>query len=252
MAKQWKSEKEISDAINAIQHRISVLRAESVAADILAGLVNVAVLESGFKSTVRETFGADSSEFEEFGALQMHQGPLRIGMSHSEISLARMRGLNHMVDVCVELIDRLQQKLQTLRHKSEANNLPPLAADEMHPAISRATQLLTLNGHYWEAVFAASKALVLHVKTRSGRQDLDGVPLMRLVFSKNKPILKFNDQRTQSDLDEQEGMMHLFEGAVMAIRNPGGHAFPTGTELRAIQYIHFLSLLAFMADDATV
>ena len=27
--------------------------------------------------------------------------------------------------------------------------------------------------------------------------------------------------------------MRLFEGAVLAIRNPGGHAFPEGTEQRA-------------------
>jgi prevent-host-death family protein len=34
------------------------------------------------------------------------------------------------------------------------------------------------------------------------------------------------DQLDKTDLDEQEGMMHLFEGAVLAIRNPGGHSFP--------------------------
>ena len=31
--------------------------------------------------------------------------------------------------------------------------------------------------------------------------------------------------------------MHLFEGAVLAVRNPGGHAFPEGPEQRAIEYI---------------
>jgi hypothetical protein len=39
------------------------------------------------------------------------------------------------------------------------------------------------------------------------------------VFSKNNPVLAFNDLANRTDLDEQEGMMHLFEGTVLAIRN---------------------------------
>jgi len=54
----------------------------------------------------------------------------------------------------------------------------------------------------------------------------------------------------QTDLDEQEGMMHLFEGAVLSIRNPGGHSFPKGTEERALEYISLLSLLAYRVQEA--
>ena len=63
-------------------------------------------------------------------------------------------------------------------------------------------------------------------------------------------VLAFNDLADQTDQDEQEGMMHLFEGAVQAIRNPGGHDFPEGPEQRAIEYISFLSLLAYRLQDA--
>ncbi len=38
----------------------------------------------------------------------------------------------------------------------------------------------------------------------------------------------FSELGDATELDEQEGMMHLFEGAVLAIRNPGGHGFPGG------------------------
>ena len=109
---------------------------------------------------------------------------------------------------------------------------------------------LFLDGYHWEAVFAASRALVNYVKERSGKHDLDGAPLVRAVFSKNNPILAFNELATQTDLDEQEGMMHLFEGAVLGIRNPGGHAFPEGTEQRAIEYLSLLSLLAYRVQEA--
>ncbi len=74
---------------------------------------------------------------------------------------------------------------------------------------------------------------------------------MREVFSRNNPVLVFNDLVDQTDRDEQEGMMHLFEGAVMAIRNPGGHSFPEGSEQRAMEYICFLSLLAYRVQEAT-
>ena len=73
---------------------------------------------------------------------------------------------------------------------------------------------------------------------------------MRAVFSKQSPLLAFNDLSDQTDLDEQEGMMHLFEGAVLGIRNPGGHSFPEGPAQRAIEYIQLLSLLAYRTQEA--
>jgi len=60
---------------------------------------------------------------------------------------------------------------------------------------------------------------------------------MTTVFSKNSPILAFNDLKDKTDEDEQLGMMHLFEGAVLGIRNPGGNSFPEGPEQRAVEYI---------------
>jgi uncharacterized protein (TIGR02391 family) len=91
---------------------------------------------------------------------------------------------------------------------------------------------------------------VNYVKERSGLHDLDGAALMRTAFSKANPVLAFNDLSDQTDLDEQEGMMHLFEGAVLGIRNPGGHTFPEGSEQRAMEYISLLSLLAYRVQEA--
>ena len=246
---QWKTEEELSEGIRKLMYRMDALGAPSPESDIRKNAVSVSVQESAFRNTIREVFGADSPEFEEFGNLQMLRGPLRVGMSPGEVALAKLRGRDYMVQVLSELIQRLQQKITELRRRVEAGSLPPPSGD-LHPAIAAAAKDLVATGHSWEAVFAAGKALVLHVKQRSGRTDLDGVPLMRTVFSKNNPILKFNELATASDLDEQEGMMHLYEGAVMALRNPGGHGFPTGPDVRAMQYIQLLSLLATRADEA--
>jgi len=231
--------------------RIESLQADSVTQDIQSNAVNVAVQESAFRNTIREVFGEDSTEFQEFGTAQMLRGPLRVGMSESEKVQSKLRGREYMVQVCAELIGRLQQRILELRRKIEAGALVQSSNPKLHPVIAKASQDLVANGHLWEAVFAAGKALVLHVKDRSGRHDIDGVALMRTVFSKKDPVLKFNALATTTDLDEQEGMMHLFEGAVMAIRNPGGHGFPAGSEALAVQYIHLLSLLASRADEAS-
>lgn len=129
----------------------------------------------------------------------------------------------------------------------------PLSFDilRLHPKIAKAATELFEHGHPWEAVFAASKALVNLVKDKSGKTDLDGAPLMRSVFSRNKPILAFNKLTNQTEQDEQEGMMHLFEGVVLGIRNPGGHSFPEGSEQRALEYLLLISLLAYRTDEAT-
>lgn len=107
-----------------------------------------------------------------------------------------------------------------------------------------------LDHYYFEAVFAAAKALVNFVKEKSGKHDLDGAALMRTVFSRKDPILLVNDLASQTDEDEQEGLMHVFEGAVLALRNPGGHAFPQGTAQRALEYIQLLSLLAYQVEES--
>jgi len=70
------------------------------------------------------------------------------------------------------------------------------------------------------------------------------------VFSANDPILAFNAVADATDKDEQQGMMHLFMGAVLALRNPRAHSvFDDSPEL-AVDAIAFLSMLAKRLDTA--
>ena len=73
----------------------------------------------------------------------------------------------------------------------------------LHPRIADVCVELYRDGHYPESIFSASKALINFVKERS-RRDEDGADLMRRVFSRNEPVLAFNDLSDQSDKDEQE------------------------------------------------
>jgi uncharacterized protein (TIGR02391 family) len=88
------------------------------------------------------------------------------------------------------------------------------------------------------------------VKEKSRRHDLDGSVLMSTVFSKNNPVLAFNDLKEQTDRDEQEGMMHLFMGAVLALRNTRAHALTDDTSEAALECVVFLSMLARRVDRA--
>ena len=119
----------------------------------------------------------------------------------------------------------------------------------LHPRIAAVCLNLYRDGHYPNAVYDASKALNNLVKERSGRHDMDGASLMRTVFSRNSPVLAFSELVDQSDLDEQEGMMHLYEGVALGIRNPRGHEFPEDTPERAFEYICLISLLANRLDE---
>lgn len=120
----------------------------------------------------------------------------------------------------------------------------------LHPRIAEVSLGLYADGHYDDAVLDASKALINLVKEKSRRDDIDGVGLMTEVFSKDNPILAFNELSSRSDKDEQQGMMHLFQGAVLAIRNPRGHEFPGDSPERAMEYISFISMLAKFVSES--
>ena len=175
-----------------------------------------------------------------------------MNMAQHEVLQATERGRRQVIGILNGLIGRLREKRGDLFGGAVAS-APSAYFDRLnlHPRILDVSRDLFLDGYHWEAVFAASKALVNYVKERSGGHDLDGAPLVRAVFSRNNPVLAFNDLSDQTDLDEQEGMMHLFEGTILGIRNPGGHSFPEGPEQRAVEYISLVSLLAYRVQEAT-
>jgi len=88
-----------------------------------------------------------------------------------------------------------------------------------HTEVLQFSRRLFASGHYAQAVFEASKALNIAVKKKSGFAG-DGASLMTQAFSPGNPILKLNAISSQSERDEQQGFMHLFQGAMLGIRNP--------------------------------
>jgi uncharacterized protein (TIGR02391 family) len=205
---------------------------------------------SNVRETIREVFGPNSPEFREHQYIRLWAGPMGMGMHPQQIVRGMEAGRTQVKGILKGLAERLKEKREDLIAGEISSPVTYFGMLNLHPRVADVANDLFLDGYHWEAVFAAAKALVNYVKERSGRHDLDGTSLVRAVFSKNNPILAFNDLSDQTDLDEQEGMMHLFEGAVMAIRNPGGHSFPEGSEQRAMEYISLLSLLAYRVQES--
>ena len=203
------------------------------------------VLGRDLKNTVREVFGENSPEYRENLGLSVWDGFYGI-----ERVQAYVNGRTKALAILKGLIKRLEEKREDLGGTKADRVRTAFRGLDLHPRIAAVATDLYLNGHHNEAVFAASKALINLVRERSGRHDLDGAPLMLTVFSKNAPVLAFSDLKNQTDEDEQQGMMHLYAGAVLAIRNPGGHDFPEESPDRALELIAFLSLLAKRADEA--
>jgi len=248
--REFRSTEEIDMAIAKLRRRIQELEQIDFRAAVLNHTGAVEAATSNLRATVLDVFGPNSPEFREHRYLDIWAGPLYMNMTHGAVIEGQSRGRTQVIGILNGLIRRLDEKRADLI--AGASPAPSTYFDRLnlHPRILDVTRDLFLDGHHWEAVFAAAKTLVNYVKERSGRHDLDGAPLVRTVFSPKDPVLAFNALADQTDHDEQEGMMHLFEGAVLAVRNPGGHSFPEGPEQRAIEYIFFLSLLAYRVQEA--
>jgi uncharacterized protein (TIGR02391 family) len=252
-SREFRSPEEIDAAVAKLRRRIEELKNLDVQSAILNHTGAERVAQSNIRETIRDVFGGNSPEFREHQNIDFWAGPMYMNMSARSIIECTKAGCVQVVGILNGLIGRLEEKRADLV-RGTASSAPSTYFDRLnlHPRIIEVSRDRFVDGYPWDAVFASAKALVNYVKDRSGRHDLDGAPLMRAVFSKNDPVLTFNDLADQTDLDEQEGMMHLFEGAAQAIRNPGAHDFPEGSEQRAIEYISFLSLLAYRLQEAKV
>ena len=248
--RNWASADEIDRAVAKLRRRIDELESLDVQAARRTENAADEVAISNVRNTIREVFGQNSPEFLEHEHIRLWAGPMFMGMSQSDIIAGTERGRNQVIGTLRGLIGRLEEKREELKAGAVPSPSAYLDYLNLHPRIADVASDLLRDGYPWEAVFAASKALVNYVKERSNRHDLDGASLMRTVFSRNSPVLAFNDLSDQTDLDEQEGMMHLFEGVVLGIRNPGGHSFPEGPEQRAIEYLSLISLLAYRVQEA--
>lgn len=248
--REFRSESEIDQAILKLKRRIKELEELDVSAALANDSGEDKVAIHNVQTAILEVFGPDSPEYDEHKHIMLWGGTMYVNMPDNEYLEGKLKGRTQVVNILKGLIRRLEEKREDLAGGQAAPPSSYFDKLKLHARIADVARELFMDDHHFDAVFAASKALVNFVKERSGRPDLDGAPLMREVFSRKASILAFNDLSDKTDEDEQEGLMHLFEGAALAIRNPGGHAFPEGSEQRALEYISFLSMLAYLVQEA--
>lgn len=211
----------------------------------------ITALEVKLQDTLAEIFGMGGNNWGRFApsallpvtmTLNKHavpamelQGALRNGIYRERINLTT-------------IIELFEEKLE-LAQDDPADRARRAFGDlDLHPDIAQECTKLFTDGHYSQAVETACKVLDMLVQRRSLRNDLSGTALMRQVFSPKTPILKFNDQQNDSEKSEQEGMMYLFSGAMLALRNPRAHGITNDHPERAVEYLSFLSMLARSLD----
>jgi uncharacterized protein (TIGR02391 family) len=192
-----------------------------------------------------DIFGRRTPEYGAHGAHSVgYPDGTRINSSHMELQRAFARGLPETVLMLESLIKRLEEKREDLGGDRTALVRASFEGLDLHPRITSACAELYRNRHYRNAVLDASLALQDYVKERSRCRDRDGADLMRYVFSPKSPVVAFNDLGDETDRSEQEGMMHLFEGVMLALRNPRAHALSDDSPEQALEYIALMSLLA--------
>lgn len=263
MAKKPKPEKvsanltetQVRAAIPKIKRRFDELsQLEVDKLDNQSGPHILDALAQKINATLREVFGPDTIEYEEY-SVETFKPVFGIWFDGMDDTL---RGnLDEVRNKVRGGISKIQALLETLQEQAgvdegetSARSIRAYGGLDLHPEIARAASKLYKDGHYANAVEASVKALNGLVRLRSGL-EYDGTTLMERAFSPANPVLKFNNLLDQSDKDEQKGFMQLFSGAVSGLRNPRAHGFIQDDPERALEFIAFVSLLAKLLDGAT-
>ncbi|BBM69292.1 TIGR02391 family protein [Rhodothermus marinus] len=92
----------------------------------------------------------------------------------------------------------------------------------LHPRVKDIARKHFENGNYLTAVFEAAKAFEKYLKELTGIEQTCR-PLVQQSMGGNSPRIKFNNCRTKSEKNEQEGLKLIAEGICAAFRNPKGH-----------------------------
>lgn len=242
---------QIKAAIPALKRRLEELKQVDVnSLDIDDPAITG--LETRLDSFLSSTFGTGSADYNRYRSIRnLYEGSFYTNRSLTlhEYQEGILEGIKKAISKLEGLLADFEEKVEDAGVGNVSKAIRAYEGLELHPQIERVAGQLFRDGHYANAVEDAVKELNLMVKNKSGRSE-DGVSLMQTVFSVNKPILKFNELKDDSDKNVQMGYMNLFAGAVMGLRNPRAHKNIKDEPERALEFIAFISLLAKLVDES--
>ncbi|MGB3549695.1 MAG: TIGR02391 family protein [Candidatus Binatus sp.] len=257
--KEFSSAQEIESGIQKLRRRVDDV--QSLQRDRVAyNDQRVMSATENIRNTALEIFGPHSPEYgyvkEQWWGIfvpNISLVPDRNWQRRQEMENQQrfLQEIPQAVTLLEGMIQRLVEKRSEFVEDPAAKAKNAFEHLDLHTRIADVCSELYRDRHYRQAVLDASIALVNYVKEKSRRHDLDGAPLMSTVFSPNGPVLAFNALADQTDKDEQQGMMHLLMGAVLALRNPRAHSIFDDSPELALDAIAFLSMLAKRLDTTT-
>jgi uncharacterized protein (TIGR02391 family) len=246
------SSKQMKSAIPKLRRRIAELQEVDLNLIQRRDEARFEALEQKIDSTLVDILGNDTAEYQRFRVGMLDTAPLSYVHETPlyEVREGYKDGIELAISNLTTLLELFEERIGDLRETTAGRALKAFGELEIQPEIERAVGKLFRDGHYANAVEDACKVLDGLVKIRSGRHDLSGTELMQTVFSPKKPVLRFNDLQTETDQSEQQGMMFLYAGAMLALRNPRAHEIIQDDPEKTLEYIAFLSLLAKSLDKA--
>lgn len=99
------------------------------------------------------------------------------------------------------------------------------------------------NELYIDALKSALIYLTERIREITGDHNLDGDSLVTKAFSLNNPIIKINNLITESEKNEQKGIMQMLQGVYSAFRNPLNHSNVAMTEEECIKKLIIIDTL---------
>jgi uncharacterized protein (TIGR02391 family) len=158
--------------------------------------------------------------------------PVRFTTRHDVFDDLRHR-LNQVLIFCGYQLEpngrlRILKAAQTLDEAAErADKLrSELRRRGVHVDVLKFCRSELVSNNYFHAVLEATKSVAEKIRQRAGLTT-DGLRLVDDAFALGKagiPMLAFNSLRTESERNEQNGMMNLMKGMFSAFRNPTAHA----------------------------
>jgi uncharacterized protein (TIGR02391 family) len=115
---------------------------------------------------------------------------------------------------------------------------------DYHKAIIDNSRKLFIETNYFHAVFEAAKCYNKEVQRRSGSSK-DGSQLMMDVFG-DKGVLRHNEGKTPTEIDELNGIKFMSAGLMQALRNPTAHELAIEWRISKKDCLDILSFISFL------
>lgn len=200
--------------------------------------------------TLVEIFGHDTIDYDRYRISSLdHASSVIGGIPLQEAKKGIKKGFESAIVKLSSLIETFKEKIRDTPEEPSVKAYRTLSELNVHPELMKGVGKLFQDGHYANAVEDACKILEAFVKMRSMRFELSGTDLMQTVFSAKNPILAFNELQTETDKSEQQGMMFLYAGAMLALRNPRSHSLKVDDPGDALDLLLFINLLMRSLDN---